>query len=319
MQQLITDYGLALIFINVLAEQLGAPIPAMPVLIVAGAMAFDGKLSASAVFWVAFAATTISDSIWFGAGRFYGRRIISLLCRISLSPDTCVRQTEDRFRRWGSFSLIASKFIPGLATVSRPLAGAMQLGWRRFLILNGLGGVLWIGISLGLGMLLHKQIDELLAAMSRFGSLAVALLVVAVAGYVAYRWHDRRRLLKMMEVARITSDELYRLMNDEQPPVVVDLRSALIRAEDQRRIPGAIALDLAELDRKLTVLPIDRDIVFYCSCPNEASAALAARKLMSLGYTRVRPLLGGMDGWIGSGYEVDGQRTVVSKLIVEPL
>jgi membrane protein DedA with SNARE-associated domain/rhodanese-related sulfurtransferase len=317
MAQLISEYGLALIFLNVLAEQIGAPIPAMPTLIVAGAMAFDGKLSAAAIITTAFDACTISDCIWFGAGRIYGRRIIGLLCRISLSPDSCVRQTENRYKRWGAVSLVFTKFIPGLSTIARPLAGAMQLQWPRFLLLNSLGAVLWIGASVGAGGLLHHQIDKVLSYIGDLGGVAIELLAVLLAGYIAYRWHQRRRFLEMMRVARITADELYALMSAEPPPVVVDLRSSIIREQDQRRIPGAIAIDLAEVDRKLQILPIDRDIVFYCSCPNEASAAMAARKLISLGYTRVRPLLGGMDGWIGSGREVDGQRIDITSPALE--
>ena len=317
MSQLISEYGLALIFLNVLAEQAGAPIPAMPTLIVAGAMAFDGRLSGSFVFAAAFAGSMIADCLWFGAGRLYGRRIISLLCRISLSPDSCVRQTENRYRRWGSFSLVFTKFIPGLSTISRPLAGAMQLDWARFLALNGLGVITWVGGSMAIGALLHDQIDDFLYYLGELGTTAVKLLVVMLVGYIGLRWYQRRRFLAMMRIARITADELYALMNGEQAPVIVDLRSAIIREQDQRRIPGAIAIDLVEVDRQLQLLPTDRDIVFYCSCPNEASAALAARKLISLGYTRVRPLLGGLDGWIGSGHDVDGEKAATATLVFE--
>src|ERR1700682_1621489 len=129
---LIAQYGLALVFLNVLVEQICLPVPAVPTLIVAGALSADGKLSAAAVFGVAFLACFIGDGLWYAAGRIYGRRVMRLLCRISLSPDTCVRQSEDHFERWGRLTLVLSKFIPGLSTVAPPLAGAMRLGLPAF-------------------------------------------------------------------------------------------------------------------------------------------------------------------------------------------
>lgn len=319
MIQLLSEYGLAIVFINVFVEQMGAPIPALPLLVVAGALVRDGGLSPGGLFLAAFAAATISDLLWFGAGRLYGRRVIGLLCRISLSPDTCPRQTEDRYRRWGALSLLLNKFIPGLSTIVRPLAGALNVPWSRFLLLNSLGTMVWIMSLLGLGLVLHRQIDQVLAYLGRLGSVAGAAVAVALIAYIAYRWYDRRRLIRMMRVTRINADELFGLMNTQPPPVIVDLRSSVILETDRRRIPGAIALDLSSVDRQLNRLPVDREIVFYCSCPNEASAALAARKLLSLGYTRVRPLLGGMDGWIGSGYEVDGARLDDDKPLLDAM
>ena len=124
MPELITQHGLALIFVNVLLQQAGVPLPAVPTLIVAGALSADGTLSAPAVFGVAFAATMLGDSAWYVAGRRYGRRVMTALCRLSLSPDSCVRQTENHFDRWGGLTLVLGKFIPGLSTIAPPLAGA---------------------------------------------------------------------------------------------------------------------------------------------------------------------------------------------------
>src|SRR5882762_5049906 len=166
MNHLVTEYGLALVFANVLLEQLGLPIPAVPALIVAGAMAAEGELSPLAVFGVAFVACMIGDAVWFIAGRRYGRRVMAFLCRVSLSPDSCVRQTEFRFERWGRLTLVLSKFIPGLSTIAPPLAGAMRLGWPSFLLLNSLGVVIWAGVALGAGMAFHAQINEFIARLA---------------------------------------------------------------------------------------------------------------------------------------------------------
>jgi len=302
---LITEYGLALVFANVLLEQLGLPIPAVPALVVAGALAAEGELSPLAVFGVAFVACMIGDAVWYLAGRRYGRRVMKFLCRVSLSPDSCVRQTEFRFERWGKLTLVLSKFIPGLSTIAAPLAGAMRLGWPSFLLLNGLGVVIWAGAAIAAGMAFHAEINEFIVGLEGLGTLAAEAIGVLLGGYIALKWWERRRFYKMLRIARIGVDELRALMDEGRRPVIVDVRSPVSRGLDPRFIPGALAMDAAEVDRRLGELPADREIVFYCTCPNEASAAQVAKKLIGLGYTKVRPLHGGLDAWIAAGYEVE--------------
>ncbi len=273
MNRLITQYGLALVFANVLLEQIGLPIPAVPTLIVAGALAAEGELSPLAIFGVAFVACSVGDALWYVAGRRYGRRVMKLLCRVSLSPDSCVRQTEVRFDRWGGLALVLSKFIPGLSTIAPPLAGAMRLGWPSFLLLNSLGVVIWAGIAIAAGMAFHAQINELVLGLEDLGTLAIEIIAVLLGGYIALKWWERRRFYNMLRIARIGVDELRALVDGGKRPVVVDVRY--------------------------------REIVFYCTCPNEASAATVAKKLIGLGYTRVRPLHGGLDAWIEAGYDVE--------------
>ncbi len=303
--RLITQHGLALVFANVLLEQIGLPLPAIPTLVIAGALAADGKLSALALFGVAFIGCVIGDTLWYVAGRRYGRRVMRLLCRISLSPDSCVRQTEYQFGRWGGLTLVLAKFIPGLSTIAPPLAGATRLAWAPFLFWNGLGIALWAAAAIGAGMLLHAQIGDLIVRLEDLGVLAIELIGALLAVYVALKWWERRRFYKMLRIARITVGDLRRLMDGGERPVVVDVRSPSIRKLDPRFIPGALAMDMAEVDQRLDQLPADRDIIFYCTCPNEASAAQVAKKLIELGYTRVRPLHGGLDAWLAAGYEVE--------------
>jgi membrane protein DedA with SNARE-associated domain/rhodanese-related sulfurtransferase len=305
---LIAQYGLALIFANVLAERVGLPLPAMPTLIFAGAMVTIGQLSALAVLGVAFAACIIGDTLWYAAGVYYGRRVISLLCRISVSPDSCVRQTENRFAEWGRLTLVIAKFVPGLSTVVRPLAGTIHLGWWQFELFNGIGAALWVGASVLAGMVFHDEINLLLAELQEFGAIAGAIVVALVVAFIAVKWWQRRRFTKMLRVARINAAELRRLMEGEPVPIVVDLRSPLTREQDGRRIPGARIVTLGDVMKDVEQFPTDRDVVFYCSCPNEASAAVAARQLMRLGYTRVRPLLGGLEAWVSAGYEIELER-----------
>ena len=302
---LLEDYGLALVFGNVLVEQVGLPIPAVPTLVAAGALAADGRYPPLALVAAALAGCVIGDGTLYLVGRIYGHRVMRLLCGISLSPDSCVQQTSLHFERWGGWTLVLGKFLPGVGTVAPPLAGVTGTGWAKFLALSTLGSLLWIGVAVGAGALFHTQVNELLAWLERMGSTALAIVGALVAAYIAFKWWQRRRFYKTIRMARITVDELRKLIEGKQDPVIVDLRGRSDLARDARSIPGARAIDLAEVDRQLAQFPKDREIVFFCNCPNEASAASAAKVLMDLGYTRVRPLLGGIEAWSAAGYGLE--------------
>jgi membrane protein DedA with SNARE-associated domain/rhodanese-related sulfurtransferase len=301
----VARHGVLFVFANVLVEQLGVPVPAVPTLIVAGALAADGKVSGAAILAAAVIASVLADGAWYIAGRRYGLGILRLLCRISLSPDSCVRQTENHFARWGIFALIFGKFVPGMATIGPPLAGATGIGAARFLAYTTLGGLIWVGVMFGAGVAFHTQITVLLDRFEALGTAALAIVAALLALFIAAKWWERRRFYRTLRLARITAKELRSLMDDGKQPVVVDVRSLVDREADGRYIPGALAIDLGEIDRRHGELPDEREIVFYCSCPNEASAAVAAKRLMTLGYSRVRPLLGGLEGWVEAGYAVE--------------
>src|SRR3954471_17239837 len=195
---LVSKYGLALVFFNVLVEQIGIPLPAVPTLIVAGALAASGQISPAALFGVTVLACFIGDGLWFLGGRIYGRRVMSLLCRVSLSPDSCVRQSEYHFERWGKAALVVSKFVPGLSTVTPPLAGAMHMGWPSFIVLNGIGIAIWAALPIAAGMLFYKQVDQVIAALEGYGSMAVAVVVALLAAYIAFKWWERQRFYRAL-------------------------------------------------------------------------------------------------------------------------
>ena len=302
---LVARYGVLIVFVNVLVEQVGLPVPAVPTLIIAGALAASGQLSAVAVFGVAALACYIGDGLWFAGGRIYGRRVLRLLCQISLSPDSCVRQSEYHFERWGSAVLVISKFVPGLSAVTPPLAGAMRMGWPSFIFLNGIGIALWTAIPIGAGMLFAGEIGRVIDTLESYGALALELVGAALALYIAFKWWERQRFYRALRLARITVEELRGLIDRGKQPVVVDVRSDVARKADRRWIPGAIAMDSEAVDARLLELPKDREIIFYCTCPNEASAAQVAKRLVELGYAHVRPLAGGLDAWVAAGHEVE--------------
>jgi membrane protein DedA with SNARE-associated domain/rhodanese-related sulfurtransferase len=320
--ELIAQYGLTLVFVNVLLERAGLPLPATPTLLVCGAFAASGRLSPWSIFGLALLACVIGDTLWYAAGRYYGRQVMAFLCRVSLSPDSCVRTTENRFERWGRLTLVVAKFVPGLSTVARPLAGAMKLSLGSFELLNGLGSVLWAGAAIGTGMLFQTQIGVLLLRLRNVGTTLGEWTLVAVLLYVAYKWWERRRYNSVLRLPRIEIDELRRLITTNAAPFIVDVRSALGREHDRRCIPGALEMSLEEVGARVGEFPKDREVVFYCACPNEASAAFAARKLMDRGYVSVRPLRGGLDAWAAAGYEIElrrGKAEVATAPAVNPL
>lgn len=299
---LIAQYGLLVVFLNVLIEQAGAPVPAVPTLIVAGALAAGGKLPVAGVVLAALVACLLSDLAWYWAGRRFGAGVMRTICRISLSPDSCVKQSELRFQRWRGRMLLVAKFVPGLSTVAPPLVGAMGLRLPSFLLLDGLGSLLWAGVAVGLGYAFAPQIDSVLAALEQAGTLAMELLLSLLALYIGAKWWQRRRLLVALRMARISVDELNQAIADGRNQVVVDVRSEAARLLDTRVVPGALLADLDGVEKVLTGVPPEHELVIYCSCPNEVSAAKAAKLLMGLGYQRVRPLQGGLDAWYAAGY-----------------
>ncbi len=303
---LITQYGLLIVAANVLVDQIGLPVPAMPTLILAGAIAATGALGLPSLFTVAVLACIVPDCAWFLVGRRYGMRVLKTLCRISLEPDSCVNQTQSRFERWGINSLLIAKFIPGLAIIAPPLAGAMRIGWPRFVTLSALGGALWVGSGLGAGVLFKTQIQSVLVNLDRIGSIVGTVVAAALVGYVLYKWWERQRFYKELRMARISVADLYALMEAGEQPTVVDVRSQTARTLQPRWIPGAVHVPVDDVGRHIADLPRDREIVVYCTCPSEASAARVAKTLINHGFKEVRPLHGGLDAWIEAGYAVDG-------------
>lgn len=302
---IVAQYGLLIVFGNVFAEQIGLPVPAIPTLVIAGGLAAAGKISLIAVFLVAMAASMTADISWYVAGRQYGNRVMRMLCMISLTPDSCVSQTHERFENWGVKALLVAKFVPGISLLAPPLAGATRIGWLRFLLFNGAGTALWVGAGMGGGILLGSQIERLLAYVERYGKAAAIVAGTVVVGYVMFKWWERQRFYKMLRMARISVDELYRLMDRGETPLVVDVRSPTARSMEPRYIPGAVHLPLHGFEQHIQEMPRDRDIILYCSCPNEASAARVAKMLVNHGFKLVRPLHGGLDAWIAAGYDVD--------------
>ncbi len=265
LNSLLAQHGLLIVFTNVLLTQLGLPVPAVPMLVVAGAFAAQGQFGYAALLFIATLATLLGHLPWYFAGRRYGHRVLRTLCRIAVEPDSCVKQTETIFERWGAASLVVSKYIPGFATVAPPLAGAMRLGLGPFLLYSTAGALLWAAAPVLIGAIFHAEVERALAWFAELGTGALLLLAGFAAAYVAIKAVQRYFFLRMLRAARMSVSELRELLEGELPPVVIDVRSATMRKIDPRRIPGALAVNLEDAAAALPGLPPDRDVVVYCS------------------------------------------------------
>jgi len=297
---LIASYGLLVVFVSVFLDQGGLPIPAYPPLIVTAALAVDQGEGLMPILAVATLAAVLADVLWFAGGRRFGVRLLRLMCRLSLSPDSCVLMTRDIYSRWGAPSLIGAKFVPGFAAVATTLAGDTRTSLARFIFFDGLGALLWAGVAIALGATFHQAVNELLLRLEDLGRYGLLLIATAILAFVAYKAWQRHRFLREIKMARISVSELYQMLSDGAMPLILDVRSAEQRAGGW--IPGALfvtSLADAQLD------PHD-EVIVYCDCPNEVSAATLARELKKRGFGRVRPLSGGFRAWQAEGHEVAG-------------
>jgi membrane protein DedA with SNARE-associated domain/rhodanese-related sulfurtransferase len=295
--QFLIRHGGLVLFAAVFAEQAGLPIPAVPVLLAAGALAGAGKMNLVLAVLLGVTACLLGDLIWYYLGRHRGGRVLTVLCRISLEPDSCVRRTENFFIQHGMRSLVLAKFIPGLSTVTPALAGLFKVSVGRFLLYNGLGALLWTAAFIAPGYLLADQLEWVAAQAARLGSSLVVLVAGALALYIAYKYVHRQILLRELRIARITPDELKHLLDAGHEPVVVDLRQPLDRQANPYSIPGALWMAVEDLEQRHHEIPRDRDVILFCACPNEVTAARMALLLKKNGITRVRPLAGGVEAW----------------------
>jgi membrane protein DedA with SNARE-associated domain/rhodanese-related sulfurtransferase len=305
--EFLVRHGAAVLFGAVFIEQIGVPIPALIWLFAAGALIGAGQMN----WLVALGASTIgsllADLIWFYLGRSYGNRVLGLLCRISLEPDSCVRRTQDVFSRHGLKGIVLAKFVPGLSTLAPPLAGSSGVTIPRFLIFDGAGSLLYVGSFILVGVLFSHQLNQVMAAVGSLGSGALVLVVGLVTLYIGYKYFQRHRLLRELRMARITVDELHRKVEAGEDLIILDLRSRAALEEDPALIRGAVHSSMDEVDSYLADVPRDRDIILYCSCPNEVSAARVALLLQRKGFSRVHPLLGGIDAWRGRNYPTEAR------------
>jgi len=315
-------YAYLILFLWVLVEQLGIPIPSIPLLLTAGTLSATHRMSAAVALLCVLAACMLSDSMWYLLGRSYGNRVLKLLCRFSFEASTCVSKTENYFVRRGPVTLLFAKFVPGLSTVAAPIAGQTGMPFSHFLLWDLAGSLVWAGTYIAAGQFFGDIAKKSAVFFHLLGHFAVAVVALMVVGLLVYRVVKQRRFLASVRAMRLEPEELMAMIEEaeqegEAAPFIVDLRHPLDYLPDPRVLPGAVRVGPAELALHSDRIPRDRDVILYCTCPSEETSAKVAMQLHKMGINRVRPLRGGFDGWKVAGFPLieyvdDAQATEVS-------
>ena len=300
-------YAYFILFLWVLVEMLGVPIPSVPVLLTAGTVAATHRISGSLALVVVLAACLIGDTFWYYLGRRYGHAVLKLLCRLSFEAATCVIKTEGYFQRRGAITLLFAKFVPGLSTVAAPIAGQTGMPYPRFVVYDLAGSAVWSLAYLLAGFFFGDLAKRSAAFFAVLGHFAVLIFVLMVFGLMFWKFWKQRSFLLSVRELRLEPAELFQMIETAErqgniPPFIVDLRHPLDYLPDPRVVPGAVRVSPSELTAHSSQLPRDRDLILYCTCPSEETSAKVALQLHKLGISRVRPLRGGFEGWRDGGF-----------------
>jgi len=301
--RLLDQFGAWIVFLNTLIHEAGLPAPLTPTVLVAGAAMSDVVKQTAQLTAAIVVGSVLGNAVWFALGRKYGSRVLTRLCKLSLSPQSCVTKTGAAFGRWGSGLLVIGRFIPGVSLVAPPIAGALGMTWPRFLWFSALGAAIWALPIILLGYLLKEVLASLLEALqdSRVGVTLLIIGVVAI--YLVWRYVRRQQAMRIKGVPRIDPEALSTELSTATAPIVIDVRS-----DDAARIPGPqIAGARFHSLNTLRNMPLERlearPVVLYCACPEEASAAMGALVLQGRGHLDARALKGGIDAWVAAGFE----------------
>jgi membrane protein DedA with SNARE-associated domain/rhodanese-related sulfurtransferase len=293
--------GIAVVFLIVLVEQAGLPIPAYPLLIIAGAWSAQGGAPFAAILAAAICACLIADLGWYLAGQRLGSRVLRAMCRLSLEPDSCVSDTERMFTRFGTRVLTFAKFVPGLGAVSTAMSGVVGAPLGYFVLYDVIGATLWAAAGIALGVIFHDAVDSVFAELATLGRIGAFVILGIFAAFLGLKWWRRHQFFQELRMSRISVEELARLREAGSALIVIDARPSASRARDGM-IPGAVAFEaLLEAAGK----PHAGEAVVYCACPNEATAARIAKQLITMGFHPVRPLAGGIHAWRAAGLAIE--------------
>ncbi len=307
---LLVHHAYAVLFLWVLIEQGGLPVPSAPLMLAAGTMSAAHRLHVAYALPMVMLACLISDSAWYFLGQRYGSKILNILCKFSMEAATCVSKTQGTVTKRGAVTLLFAKWVPGLSTMAAPIAGQAEIPYSKFVFYDMAGTLMWASAWLFAGRFfgdLAKRSSEFFGTLEHFAVLLVVLMVVA---WQVYRLVKRQQFVSELRGLRLEPAQLLAMMDDarkagEEQPFIVDLRHPLDVLTDPLVLPGALRIGPEDLKLRKAMIPLDRDIVLYCTCPSEETSAKVALELRRMGVRRVRPLRGGLQGWKDAGYPLD--------------
>jgi membrane protein DedA with SNARE-associated domain/rhodanese-related sulfurtransferase len=302
--ELLVQHGVAVLFVWAFAVQAGMPAPAVPMLLGAGVLSGSGRMDLAVAVGAAMLATMGADVLWYALGRSHGTRVLGVLCRFSLDPDSLIRHAKERFTAHRARYLVLAKFLPGVNPLAAGLAGAVPISISQFILYAAVGSLLWAGAWIILGYACSDVVSMLGARAAPLARPLAILVGASLVGYLLFKAAKRRRFMRHLAKARITPEELKRRMDAGESLVVVDLRTALELETTPYGIPGARWMSPETLGDPQHVIPTTSEVVFYCEEPREATSARVALRLNAHGYTKVHPLSGGFEGWRAAGFPV---------------
>lgn len=307
---LFVRHAYAVMFGWVLFEQAGFPVPSVPLMLAAGTMSAAHKVHLAVLLPLVLLACILSDSAWYWLGKRYGTRVLNVLCKFSLEASTCLHRTQGSIARRGAFTLLFAKFVPGLSTMAPPIAGQAGVPYSEFFIYDMLGSLFWAASWLFAGRFFGDVARKSSAFFATLVHFAGALVLLMIVGVLAYRYIQRRRFLRELRGLRLEPAQLLAMIDDakregRQLPFIIDLRHPLDVLTDPLVLPGALRMGPDELKQRREMIPHDRDVVLYCTCPSEETSAKVALELRRIGVRRVRPLRGGLQGWKDAGYPLE--------------
>jgi membrane protein DedA with SNARE-associated domain len=261
----ILHHGYLVLVVWVFFEQIGLPVPSIPGLLAAGALAGAGNLKLGLVVLFPTTGAVLADVIWYELGKYRGAKVLNVLCRISLEPDSCIRNTENRFARSGPNALVVAKFVPGLSTAAPPLAGMFGMRFSRFLFFDGLGALLYNGLFVAFGYVFSQQLEKVAQIALGFGAGLLVLVAGSLFSYIAWKYLQRQRFLRKLRVSRITAEELKRKIDTGEEVTILDLRHSMDFEADPKTIPGALFLPSEQFDQRYSEIPADRELILYCT------------------------------------------------------
>jgi membrane protein DedA with SNARE-associated domain/rhodanese-related sulfurtransferase len=305
MPDILVRYGLVVLFVWAFAVQAGLPIPAVPILVGAGALSGSGHMNLVLAIGTVTIATLGSDLLWYALGRSIGARALAALCRFALDPDSLIRDAKERFLAHQMRYVVLAKFLPGVNPLAAGLAGIVSIRVDRFLLYAAAGALLWGGTWITLGFLCADLLAAVATRVAPAGRPLGVVLGAMLVCYLAWKYIRRRRFLRHLAGARITPIELKRRLDAGDPLVIVDLRTALDAATVPYKVPGARLIDPRELQHPHHTIPRGSEVVFYCAEPREATSARVALRAAAIGFTNVRPLRGGLEAWREAGLPVE--------------
>ena len=299
-------YGYQSLYVLLLMEAIGLPVPGAIVLLAAGAAAATGTLHPGPAVLVAISAMLTGDIILFTLGRITGWALLGFLCRLSLNPETCVLRAAESFHKRGRIALLFTKFIPGINTMAPPLAGSMNMRPAVFLAFDFCGACLYILAFALPGYLFSELLRSIVRGVQAFGTVLEWIILAIFVIYLAYRFYVAMTQRKFSRAPKVQVSFLAALANAPNPPpmVVADVRSHGYYNKGAQRIKGAIRLEPNTMASMLWTLDKDKKIYLYCTCVNEGTSSKVAHLLRENGF-EAYVIVGGLKAWLKAGLPVE--------------